>query len=311
MPRTQPGQGKLIQLMNIHRGWRHAAIVLLAIVAAGTPLSGRAQQLGGNSGWSKKPAGTPSEDGSSLSFPKPQNQPRYSRSLDPGDDLELTWKKAPQKFLYDEKKMWLFPTELAKGRHLLPTAIIVGGTAGLIAADPPLERNVRGTDVFDGYKHALNGAVSGGIITIVPVGFYALSLLKKDSYGQSTSLLAGEAVANDFMLMAAMKIATRRMRPAAFPPEGTYSDSFFKAGYNPAWGKGSSFPSGHAMMAFSVATVFSRRYKEHKWIPYVAYTLATALSFSRLATGAHFSSDIFIGAAMGYTIARYDVLRGR
>jgi hypothetical protein len=41
----------------------------------------------------------------------------------------------------------------------------------------------------------------------------------------------------------------------------------------------------------------------------VAYTLATAISFSRVTTGAHFPSDVFIGAATGFAIARFDVLR--
>jgi PAP2 superfamily len=296
--------------MDIYRGWRRLALVFLALLTAGTALPGRAQELSRNSDRSNGLAATSAEPGPSLNFPLPQKEPRYSGSIDPGDDLELTWKKAPRKFLADQKEMWLFPTQLARGRHWLPTAIIVGGTAVFIKKDPPLERKIRGTDIFDGYNSVLKGAVSGGIITAVPAGFYVISLLRKDSYGQSTSLLAGEAVANDFVLMATMKVASRRTRPAVFPPESRYNDSFFTAGYNPVWGHGSSFPSGHAMMAFSVATVFSRRYKEHKWIPFVAYTVATALSFSRVTTGAHFSSDTFIGAAMGYIIARYDVLRG-
>ena len=41
----------------------------------------------------------------------------------------------------------------------------------------------------------------------------------------------------------------------------------------------------------------------------VAYTLATAISFSRVTTGAHFPSDVFIGAATGFTFACFDVLR--
>jgi membrane-associated phospholipid phosphatase len=41
----------------------------------------------------------------------------------------------------------------------------------------------------------------------------------------------------------------------------------------------------------------------------VAYTLATAISFSRVTTYAHFPSDVFIGAATGFSIARSDVLR--
>jgi membrane-associated phospholipid phosphatase len=52
-----------------------------------------------------------------------------------------------------------------------------------------------------------------------------------------------------------------------------------------------------------------RRYKQHKGVPYVAYALATAISISRVTTGAHFPSDVFIGAATGFAIARFDVLR--
>jgi len=95
-----------------------------------------------------------------------------------------------------------------------------------------------------------------------------------------------------------MKAITRRARPSEFPPNGAYNDTFF-ATHNSIFGKGSSFPSGHAIMAFSVAAVFAQRYRHHKWVPYVAYTLATALSFSRVTTGAHFPSDTFIGAATG------------
>ena len=109
--------------------------------------------------------------------------------------------------------------------------------------------------------------------------------------------------------MIVTKAIARRARPSEFPPNGTYNDTFF-ATHNSFLGKGSSFPSGHAMMAFSAATIFDRRYKKHKWVPYVAYTLATAISFSRITTGAHFPSDVFFGAAMGFAIARWDVMRG-
>jgi PAP2 superfamily len=43
------------------------------------------------------------------------------------------------------------------------------------------------------------------------------------------------------------------------------------------------------------------------WLP--AHTLATAISFSRVTTGAHFPSDVFFGAAAGFAISRFDVLR--
>jgi len=55
--------------------------------------------------------------------------------------------------------------------------------------------------------------------------------------------------------------------------------------------------------------VIARQYKNHKWVPYVAYGLAGVIGFSRLTLSAHFLSDVFMGAALGYTIGRYDVLR--
>jgi membrane-associated phospholipid phosphatase len=214
----------------------------------------------------------------------------------------------PARFLRDQKDMWLFPVKLGEGKHWLPTAIIVGGTAAFIKEDPPLERKVRQTDIFSEYNKVLKSSVSGGLIAIIPVGFYAVSLVRHDSYGQSTGLLVGEAVLDDTILMVAMKAIARRARPSEFPPSGAYNDTFF-ATHNSFLGKGSSFPSGHAMMGFSVADVFAQRYRKHKWVPYVAYGLATALSFSRVTTGAHFPSDVFIGAALGFSISRFDVLR--
>ena len=51
-------------------------------------------------------------------------------------DREVTWRSAPKDFLHDQKGIWLFPTQLAKGQYWLPTLAIVGGTAGLLVADP-------------------------------------------------------------------------------------------------------------------------------------------------------------------------------
>jgi PAP2 superfamily len=258
------------------------------------------------------PKATPAQDLSSAASAQPQvangTSTSTSHSVIAPEDLEVSWRKMPTRFLHDEKDMWLFPVKLAEGKHWLPTAIIVGGTAAFLKEDPPLERKVRQTDIFSEYNKVLKSSVSGGLIAVVPAGFYAVSLLRHDSYGQSTSLLAGEAIANDAVLVIVLKAITRRARPSEFPPNGAYNDTFF-ATRNSLFGNGSSFPSAHAMMSFSVATVFAQRYKQHKWVPYLAYALATAISFSRVTTGAHFPSDVFIGAATGFAIARFDVLR--
>ena len=281
---------------------RFGAVFALCICCTFSPASSPAQET------SAQPAQTLLLDSTSTDDTSAgASSPNTHAAPDPAD-LEVSWRKMPARFLHDEKDMWLFPVKLGKGKNWLPAAIVIGGTAAFIKEDPPLERKGRQTDLFSEYNKVLKSSVSGGLIAIIPVGFYAVSLVRHDSYGQGTAMLAGEAVANDAILMVVLKAITRRARPSEFPPNGAYNDTFF-ATHNSVFGKGSSFPSGHAMMAFSVADVFAQRYRHHKWVPYVAYTLATAISFSRVTTGAHFASDTFIGAALGFSISHFDVLR--
>src|SRR5258706_16102420 len=52
-------------------------------------------------------------------------------------EREVSWRTLPRDFLHDQKAIWLFPGQLAKGRHWMPTLAITGVTAGLISAHPP------------------------------------------------------------------------------------------------------------------------------------------------------------------------------
>ncbi len=225
-------------------------------------------------------------------------------------DREVSWHKLPMNILHDQKDMWLFPLQLARGRHLLPAALIAGGTAVFMATDPQVMPHFRQTTNFHGFNRVFSTTTTGVAIAVVPAVFYGVSLIRKDSYDQSSALFAGEAVVDDTILMVVTKAIARRQRPTELPVKGPYNDTFFHSNGS-IFGKGTSFPSGHAMMAFSVATVFARRYREHRWVPFVAYAAASAIAFSRITTGAHFPADVFVGASLGYVIARFDVLHGQ
>jgi hypothetical protein len=243
------------------------------------------------------PVGEPSASGSALpSAPKP--------------DIDVSWRTLPINILRDQKYVWLFPPNLAKGHHLLPTLGVVGITAGLIAADPPSMRYFGRTNDFHRYTETLNGTFTGAVMGAVPASMYVFGLVRHDSYAETTALLAGEAYTDSAIPHMAIKIVSRRLRPNAVPPTSDYSDTFFRSSVS-VFGKGSSFPSGHAAGAFSIATVMARRYGNHRWVPWAAYGIATVFSFSRLPAKAHFPSDVFLGAALGYTITRYDVFRAR
>jgi undecaprenyl-diphosphatase len=68
----------------------------------------------------------------------------------------------------------------------------------------------------------------------------------------------------------------------------------------PFGGKGwDSFPSGHAMAAFAVATVLAVKFPRARWIFIVT---ALAVSVSRLFRASHFLTDIIAGAVLGVVI---------
>ena len=229
---------------------------------------------------------------------------------DPASERQVTWRSLPRDFLHDQKGIWTFPLQLAKGHYWLPTVAIVAGTGGLIEADPHAMPYFRShqknlddiNDVFDSY-------ITTGEVIAVPACLLAAGYARHDQYQISTALLAGEAYANSAVVDLAAKAITRRKRPIDVAPTGNFTDTFFAGGKSPF--KGSAFPSGHAAGVFSVATVIASRYRNHRWVPWVAYSFAAAVSLSRVSTLAHFPSDVFLGGALGYTITKYEVLRPR
>ena len=229
---------------------------------------------------------------------------------DPPARRETTWRSLPGDFLHDQKGIWTFPVQLAKGRHWVPTLAIVGGTAGLIVADahvmPYFRTHGRNLDDFN---DTFDAPITTGEVISVPASFLVAGYLRHDDYEKGTALQCAEAYADSAVVDLAVKAVTRRERPSDVPPGKPFTDTFFNGGKSPF--KGSSFPSGHAAGVFSVATVVASRYHNHRWAPWLAYSFAGVVSLSRVTTSAHFPSDVFLGAALGYTITRYEDLGWR
>ena len=231
-------------------------------------------------------------------------------SLPAEAEREVSWRVLPRNLLQDQKDVWLFPVELSKGRHWVPTIAVTGVTGALIAADAHDTPYFRRTQRFEGFNDVFSGRNTSLGMAIVPAAFLVVGHFRHDSYAEKTALLAGEAYADSAIVDIAMKVSTRRLRPSDIPPTGNFSDTFFRSRVS-AVGINTSFPSGHAAGAFSIATVFAHRYRRHRWVPWVAYGAAGAISFSRVTTQAHFPSDVFLGAALGFTITEFTVLRPR
>jgi membrane-associated phospholipid phosphatase len=208
----------------------------------------------------------------------------------------------------DQGKIWLFPTRLKRKRNWIPVVAILGTTAALIAADSRDAGYFRSTSTFSGFNKTFSGNATAIGTVVAPVSLYAAGLFSKDAKMQGTAMLAGEAVADAEILSFVLKDSFNRARPSSLQPGANFSDTWFD-------GKGSflrsrgGMPSGHAIAAFSVATVVARRYPNHRWVMPVSYGLAGLVAFSRVSTSAHFVSDVFVGAALGYSVSRFAVLR--
>ncbi len=245
---------------------------------------------------------------SSPTRPPLQSPAPSPTSPPPVVDRPVSWKLLLPNILSDQERIWTFPARLVQGQNWLPTAAVLGATAGLIALDPTEGGYFRNTSTFHGFNNIFTGNATVVGTILAPVSLYAVGLIRRDSKMQQTALLAGEAVADAEILTTVLKDATKRVRPAGFPPQGNLYDSWFESRGSFLRGNG-SFPSGHTIAAFSVATVVARRYGNHRWIPYVAYGAAALVGFSRLSLSAHFLSDVFMGGALGYSIGRFSVLR--
>jgi membrane-associated phospholipid phosphatase len=94
-----------------------------------------------------------------------------------------------------------------------------------------------------------------------------------------------------------LKEAVGRERPGSSNP-GSGGDFRLFGGKNDTY---QSFPSGHTLVAFSVATVWAGEEPKQR---YLAYGLASAVGLSRIIGADHWPSDVFFGALIGFTQGR-------
>lgn len=233
---------------------------------------------------------------------------RQACTKQPGyGDPRISWVRLIPDIGCDQKRIWTFPARLVKGHDAVPTVAVIGLTAAFIASDPQTEDPLRTAKSLHTFNQVFSSTNTSLITALVPGAMYVTGLVTHDSYAKKTALLTGEVAADVEIVDIALKSVTQRLRPRDVPPGRNLADSWFEYGKTSA--TGSSFPSGHAIVSFGIATVIAHRYSEHRWVPWVAYGVAGLISFSRLPLGAHFPSDVFMGAALGYSIGGFVVLQ--
>jgi hypothetical protein len=144
-------------------------------------------------------------------------------------------------------------------------------------------------------------ALGEGVVVASILGItYLSSRRTHDDRLSEASSLAAESLLDAGIWVTVLKAATARVRP-----NNPNASRFFQYGSSGS----DSFPSGHAMGAFSVASVFAEVYRDKKWVPWLSYGLATMVSASRLALGRHYPGDVVVGAVLGASIGRGVVAR--
>ncbi len=233
----------------------------------------------------------------------------HTRTRAEAPQRQVSWKLFAPNILHDQKRICLFPEGLAQGKHWIPTAGFVLATAGLMALDAHEDPYFRRTQTFNQFNRVLSFNNTIAAMTLLPLSAYAVGLARRDSYTQQTVQLAAEAVLDAEIPALVTRDVSRRLPPRSIPRNGDFSDTWFRRNKGPFYLGPGGFPSGHTVAAFSIATVFAERYRRHRWVPWVAYGLAGLVGFSRVTMQAHFPSDVFAGAVLGYTVSHYVALR--
>jgi hypothetical protein len=146
---------------------------------------------------------------------------------DSRSDREVTWRKLPRDFLHDQKEVWLFPTHLTNRRTWLPALAVVGGTTGLIFADPHVMPFFRSHEVrLDDLNDVFDPSITSAEIVALPVSLLIVGYVRHDSYQVGTAILCAEAYGDSAVVELSLKAITRRERPRDIPT-GSFSNTFF------------------------------------------------------------------------------------
>ncbi|HLH33643.1 MAG TPA: phosphatase PAP2 family protein [Alloacidobacterium sp.] len=132
-----------------------------------------------------------------------------------------------------------------------------------------------------------------------PIIGYGIGWVKKDDYLKESSVLAGEATLDAIIINQGLKYALDRERPN----QGDGTGRFWPHGPK-TWPDGQSMPSNHCMIAWSFARVVAGQYNA-PGTKIAVYSLATAVSVSRVLSREHFPSDVIVGSGLGYFIGSY------
>ena len=216
------------------------------------------------------------------SSPRPQIQTQQS------DRQGLVMRSVKRTF-QDQKELYRAPF---KPSNFKWDALVLGGTAALLASDRHIEKHI-GTAHQTVYQASSDVAIAG--LGAALGGVYLWGIKGDHPHAKETGALELETLVNTFLIYTPMQLLAARQRP----DEGNRNGDFWKH-HN----INTSFPGGHAMFTFAMATVVSHEYPQ-KWVQALAYSAASIVTVSRFMARDHWSSDMLVGSALGIGIGAH------
>src|SRR5579863_9179273 len=208
--------------------------------------------------------------------------------LDPGVDPENRLLSPFVKHIVnDQKQFWTSPAhfQVKDLKWILPgaaTAAVFVATDSWLSKQVPASQMATSKTFSDYSTYSFIGL--GG-------ASFLLGKIKGDDHLSEAGLLAGEAAINSTAVAYAFKEITQRQRPFA----GNGHGNFFAGG--------SSFPSEHSAIAWSIASVWAHEYPG--WFSQMAaYGLASAVTVTRVTAKQHFPADVVVGSTLGWYFGR-------
>lgn len=209
-----------------------------------------------------------------------------SASTDPAVREGLV-KRSIKRIGADQKRLYLAPFEAHNIKWDLITLI---GTGAFLAADRHIENNVSHAH-FSTYQAISDLSIAGLAGSLA--GIYIYGFKTEHHHARETGEIELETLVNTFLIYTPMQLIFARQRP----DEGNGHGNFFKH-----HAVNTSFPGGHAMFTWAMASVLADEYPK-PWARALSYGAAFTVTLTRFMARDHWSSDMFIGTALGLAIA--------
>ncbi len=217
--------------------------------------------------------------------------------------------------LDDEIAIWTSPAHL-KAKDLLFWVPVITTTLILIANDESIYSDFQDfknrNQWVEDFSPQITKLGDGWSSIFLSGAFYLGGLAFKSERAKETASLGIQVLIHTGIVVQVGKHLSGRSRPGATDGvDHWYGPSAFFKRYEEGFTKYDAFPSGHTITVWGMATVIAEQYGDKPAIPIISYTLATLTGLSRITEKAHWLSDVFLGAVLGHTIAKFIIKRNR